>query len=229
MQHVLVVEDDSDVAVPLASFFAARGFDAAIAATGSEALDHVAATRTEVVVLDLVLPDLDGLDVCSSLRDRGFGGGIIMLSARGQEINIVTGLDAGADDYLAKPCSVAELGARVSSVLRRIGRTYVVAADHPDGHAGLEVSDHRITRGGVEVVAGGREHDVLALLIEHRGRVVPTGDLMDRIWGPDWSGSPVVLSSTIGRIRKRLLVAGARERVEAVRGVGFRLVHPGTT
>ena len=227
MQHVLVVEDDNDVAMPLGGFFDARGFDAAIAGTGREALDHVAATPTDLVLLDLILPDLDGLEVCTSLRERGFAGGIIMLSARDQEMDVVTGLDAGADDYLAKPCSVAELEARVSSVLRRISRAYVVSAGLPDGHAGLEVRDHRITCGGVEVVTRGREYDVLALLISQRGRVVRSDELMDRVWGPDWSGTPVVLSSAVGRVRKRLAAAGARERVEAVRGVGFRLTHPG--
>jgi two-component system response regulator RegX3 len=136
VRHVLVVEDDRDVAVPLAGILSARGFDTAIAATGREALDHVALTRTALVVLDGVLPDLDGLEVCSILRERGFAGGIIMLSGRGREMDVVTGLDAGADDYLAKPCSVAELEARVSSVLRRISRTYVVSAGLRDGHAG---------------------------------------------------------------------------------------------
>jgi len=221
-----VVEDDCDVAVPLASIFLARGFDATIAASGREALDHVASTRTDLVVLDLMLPDLDGLEVCGRLRDSGFTGGIIMLSARDREMNVVTGLDAGADDYLAKPCSVAELEARVSSVLRRISRAYA-AVDQPVGHADLDLRDHRIACGGVEVVSGGREYDLLALLIAHRGRVVSTGDLMDRVWGPDWTGSPVVLSSAVGRIRKRLVAVGARERVDAVRGVGFRLTHPG--
>ena len=228
VQHVLVVEDDDDVAMPLASFFVARGFDAAVSARGHEALEHVAATPTDLVVLDLILPDLDGIDVCSSLRDHGFGGGIIMLSARDQEVDVVTGLDAGADDYLAKPCSVAELEARVSSVLRRITGDYLVpAAGVPGPQSALVVRDHQITYDGAEVVSSGREYDVLTLLIAHRGRVVPTGDLMDRVWGSDWSGSPVVLSSAVGRIRKRLAAVGATERVEVVRGVGFRLTHPG--
>ena len=224
---MLVVEDDTDVAVPLASFFRARGFDATISASGREALDHVADTLTDLVVLDRVLPDLDGLEVCGILRDRGFGGGIIMLSARGREMDVVTGLDAGADDYLAKPCSVAELEARVSSVLRRVTRTHGVQPESgSDGHAGLTVRDHRITCAGAEVVTSGREYDVLAQLVAQRGRVVPVDDLMDRVWGPGWSGSSVVLPSTVGRIRRRLAAVGARERVEAVRGIGFRLTDP---
>lgn len=231
MQHVLVVEDDSDVAVPLAGLFLSRGFDASVVGSGQEALAHVADVPTDLLVLDLVLPDLDGVDVCGILRDGGFDGGIIMLSARSQEVDVVTGLDAGADDYLAKPCSVAELEARVSSVLRRVTRTYVVAADGPGhqvsgGGRGLEVHDHRITYDGVEVVTSGREHDVLALLIARRGQVVSVEDLMNGVWGPDWSGSPAVLSSAVGRIRKRMVSAGVSERVEAVRGVGFRLTRP---
>ncbi len=232
MQHVLVVEDDSDVAVPLASFFLSRGFDASVVGSGQGALAHVADVPTDLLVLDLVLPDLDGVDVCGILRDRGFDGGIIILSARSQEVDVVTGLDAGADDYLAKPCSVAELEARVHSVLRRVAPTYVVAADDWPGHQasrsghGLEVHDHCITHDGVEVVTSGREHDVLALLVARRGQVVTIEDLMDRVWGPDWSGSPLVLSSTVGRIRKRMASVGVSDRVEAVHGVGFRLTRP---
>ncbi len=230
---MLVVEDDGDVAVPLAKFFLSRGFDASVEGSGQGALTHVADVPTDLLVLDLVLPDLDGVDVCGTLRDRGFDGGIIMLSGRSQEVDVVTGLDAGADDYLAKPCSVAELEARVYSVLRRVTRTYVVAAGDRHGHQvsrgghGLEVHDHRITHDGVQVVTSGREHDVLALLIARQGQVVTIGDLMDGVWGPDWSGSSVVLSSAVGRIRKRMVSAGVSERVEAVHGVGFRLTHPG--
>ena len=223
VQHVLVVEDDRDVAVPLASFFTAMGFDAAVVDHGQEALSHVADVATDVVILDLMLPDLDGVDVCSILRDRGFDGGIIMMSARDQEVDVVAGLDAGADDYLAKPCSVAELQARVRSVIRRTTGTYDVSDGV--GRDGLDVRDHRITYAGAEVATSGREYEVLARLVEHRGRVVRSAALMDEVWGPDWSGSPVVLSSAVGRIRQRLASVGAQDRVEAVRGVGFRLSH----
>lgn len=228
MQHVLVVEDDADVAAPLASFFRGRGFDAAVVASGQEALDRVAATTTDLLVLDLILPDLDGVEVCGILRARGFQGGIVMLSARNQEIDIVTGLDAGADDFLGKPFSVAELESRIAAVLRRITRSYV-APDVvvPIGRAALEVSDHRITYAGVEILTTGREYDVLALLIARRGEVVTSEDLTDQIWGADWSGTPVVLSSAVGRLRKRLEAAGVPEDVVAVRGVGFRLTHRG--
>lgn len=228
MQHVLVVEDDADVAAPLASFFRGRGFDAAVVVSGQAALDHVATTTTALLVLDLVLPDIDGVEVCGTLRARGFEGGIVMLSARNQEIDIVAGLDAGADDFLGKPFSVAELESRIASVLRRITRSYVVPdGGVPIGHARLEVRDHHITYAGTEVLASGREYDVLALLIARRGEVVTSEDLTSQVWGADWSGSAVVLSSTVGRLRRRLEAAGVLEDVVAVRGVGFRLTHRG--
>lgn len=221
--HVLVVEDDDDYASALARLFAAGGFDTAFVPDGEAALAHVAEVDTDLVILDLVLPGIDGLEVCAQLREDGFTGGIVMMSGRGDELDVVAGLDAGADDYLVKPCAIAELQSRVRSVLRRIHRTYVPITDGPLRGARLQVVDHHITFDGVEITTRGREFDVLALLIEARGRVVLRETLMDAVWGPDWQGSPMVLASAVGRIRSRLEAAGAAETVENVRGVGFRL------
>ncbi len=221
MRHVLVVEDDEDIAVPLARLFAAGGYDAALVSTGEDALVHVGGRDTDVVILDGVLPDMDGLEVCSALRDRGFDGGLIMVTGRGGELDVVAGLDAGADDYLTKPCSVAELMSRVRSVLRRIHGSYEPPPDRRS--SGLQVGEHVITFDGAEIVSRGREYDVLAALVAHRGQVVRRETLMERVWGSDWSGSPMVLPSAIGRIRERLASVGAPDRVENVRGIGFRL------
>lgn len=220
---MLVVEDDSDYAPALARLFTAQGYDAAFVTEGGTALAHVADQETHLVVLDLILPDQDGLEVCGLLRSRGFDGGIVIVSGRSDELDVVAGLDAGADDYVRKPSSVAELQSRVRSVLRRIHRTYVPAAEGPLHPPRLQVVDHHITFDGVEIATRGREFDVLAHLIESRGRVVLRETLMDQVWGPDWGGSPMVLSSAVGRIRARLEAAGASEQVENVRGVGFRL------
>ncbi|WP_322920907.1 response regulator transcription factor [Nocardioides renjunii] len=223
MPHVLVVEDDEDVAVPLASLLTTAGFDATVVGRGRDAIAHVGDTDTDMVILDLMLPDMDGIEVCGVLRDGGFDGGLIMVTARGGEGDVVAGLDAGADDYLAKPCSVAELQSRVRSVLRRIHRSYdEPAADAPPARS-LEVAEHQITFAGREIVNAGREYDVLALLVAHHGRVVTRAALMDEVWGSDWPGSPMVLPTAIGRIRERLGAAGAPDRVENVRGIGYRL------
>lgn len=220
---MLVVEDDGDYAPALARLFTAQGYDATFVADGATALAHVAEHETHLVVLDLILPDQDGLEVCALLRARGFDGGIVIVSGRSDELDVVAGLDAGADDYVRKPSSVAELQSRVRSVLRRIHLTYVAPDGGPLHAPRLQVVDHHITFDGVEIATRGREFDVLAHLIESRGRVVLRETLMDRVWGPDWSGSPMVLSSAVGRIRARLEAVGASEQVENVRGVGFRL------
>ncbi|WP_210649870.1 response regulator transcription factor [Nocardioides sp. SYSU D00065] len=223
MQHVLVVEDDEDLAVPLAHLFEAAGFEASVVARGEDAITHVGDVDTDMVILDLVLPDMDGVEVCGTLRESGFSGGLIMVTARGDELDVVAGLDAGADDYLAKPVSVAELQSRVRSVLRRIHRSYDRPPGSTPGTPSLEITEHQITYGGREVVTSGREYDVLALLVAHRGQVVTRERFMDEVWGSDWSGSPMVLPSAIARIRERLATAGAPERIENVRGIGFRL------
>ncbi|GAA5113024.1 response regulator transcription factor [Alloalcanivorax gelatiniphagus] len=220
--RVLVVEDDGDLASALKQLFTAAGFDTHFVHDGAGALGHVARGDTDLVILDLILNDIDGLEVCRLMRERGFRGGVIMMTGRGEELDIVAGLDAGADDYLVKPCSIAELQSRVRSVLRRINHSYVPSDDAPGGPR-LEVVDHHITFDGLEITTRGREFDVLALLIEARGRVVPRETLMDRVWGAGWDGSPMVLPSAVGRIRARLEAVGATEQVENVRGVGFRL------
>ena len=221
MAHVLVVEDDEDVAVPLTHLFAAGGYDAALVSRGDDALAHVGGHDTDVVILDGVLPDMDGLEVCSALREIGFEGGLIMVTGRGGELDVVAGLDAGADDYLTKPCSVAELMSRVRSVHRRVHRTYGPPPDRTP--SGLHVGEHVVTFDGAEIVSRGREYDVLALLVANRGRVVRRETLMERVWGSDWNGSEMVLPSAIGRIRDRLASVGAPDQVENVRGIGFRL------
>ena len=221
--RVLVVEDDGDYASALKQLFTASGFDTEFVHDGASAIGHVARGDTDLVILDLILPDIDGLEVCRLVRERGFDGGMIMMSARGAELDVVAGLDAGADDYLVKPCSIAELQSRMRSVLRRIHLTYAPTEDGPLSAPRLEVADHHITFDGAEIATRGREFDVLALLIEARGHVVARETLMDRVWGADWAGSPMVLPSAIGRIRARLEAADATEQVENVRGVGFRL------
>lgn len=218
-----MVEDDEDFASSLSHLFRAGGFEATVVTTGRDAIAHVEMAPPDLLILDLVLPDMDGVEVCRSLRTLGFNGGIVIVSGRDDELDVVAGLDAGADDYLVKPCSIAELQSRVRSVLRRIHRHYDATAQGLADHPQLEIVDHHIVFDGHEIATHGREFDVLALLIAQRGRVVLRETLMDKVWGADWEGSPMVLSAAVGRIRNRLEAVGASEQVENVRGVGFRL------
>ncbi|GAA1941908.1 response regulator transcription factor [Nocardioides hwasunensis] len=220
---MLMVEDDEDLATSLAHLFRAGGFEASMVATGQAAITAIEDSPPDLLILDLTLPDMDGVEVCQVLRTLGYNGGLVIMSARSDELDVVAGLDAGADDYLVKPCSIAELQSRVRSVLRRVHRTYDASAQGLADKPVLEVVDHHITFDGEEITTRGREFDVLSLLIAQRGRVVMRETLMDKVWGTDWEGSPMVLSAAIGRIRGRLDAVGASEQVENVRGVGFRL------
>ena len=207
------------------NLFTASGLDGDFVLDGAEALARINNIETDLLVLDMDLSDMDGLELCGILRERGYEGGVVIMSSRSGELDVVGGLDAGADDYLVTPCSIAELQSRVRSVLRRIHRTYLPTSDNSLPGPRLEVIDHHITFDGIEILTHGREYDVLALLIQSRGRVVHRDILMNEVWGPDWHGSPMVLPSAVGRIRARLEAAGASEQVENVRGIGFRL-HP---
>ena len=191
---------------------------------GREVLDVVAGGPVDVVILDLSLPDMDGLDVCRALRDSGYDGAIMIVTARTGELDRVVGLDSGADDYLTKPFGLAELQARVRALLRRTRPSQVGENRH--GHAlRLDVEARRVYAGEAEIKLTSKEFDVLTVLEAHRDKVVPRGRLMSEVWDENWYGSTKTLDVTIGRLRHKLEEAGLPDRVVAVRGVGFRLEH----
>jgi DNA-binding response OmpR family regulator len=166
---------------------------------------------------------MDGLDVCRRVREDGFVGGIIICTARGDELDKVVGLDLGADDYLPKPFSLAELQARVRALLRRSAAPTAPVA--PEGTLHIDRSARRVTVGGNEVVLTAKEYDVLAVLSERPGAVVSRERLMSEVWDENWFGSTKTLDVTVGRLRQKLTDADARAEVVNVRGVGFRLEH----
>jgi DNA-binding response OmpR family regulator len=227
--HVLVVEDEEDIAFPLVRTLEREGYTVTWVDTGRGGLDHLAATPTDVVILDLGLPDMDGLDVCRAARTAGFGGGIMIVTARGDELDRVVGLDYGADDYLAKPFGLAELQARVRALLRRSGALPAQGSAAQESADGLRIDTgaRRVFSGPDEVLLTAKEFDVLALLAEHRDNVVARDHLMSEVWDENWYGSTKTLDVTIGRLRQKLEDAGVADRVVAVRGVGFRLEGAG--
>jgi DNA-binding response OmpR family regulator len=221
MHRVLVVEDEADIASPLMRTLEREGYEVDHATTGREAI--VAATRDEhdVVILDLGLPDMDGLDVCRALRGAEYDGAVLILTARSHELDRVVGLDAGADDYLAKPFGLAELLARLRALLRRT--TVHSAGGTSDHRLRVDVEAHRVFAGETEVPLTGKEFDVLTVLAAHRDKVVSRAQLMSEVWSEGWYGSTKTLDVTIGRLRQKLERVAAHERVVTVRGVGFRL------
>lgn len=224
---MLVVEDHPDIAAPLVRTLQREGYRVSSAETGQAGLDAVATGDVDLVILDLGLPDMDGLDVCRHLREGGFGGGIIICTARGDELDKVVGLDLGADDYLPKPFSLAELQARVRALLRRAGAPAGESADPevPSTALRLDRSARRVTVGAAEVALTAKEYDVLALLSERPGAVVARERLMSEVWDENWFGSTKTLDVTVGRLRQKLADAGAGSEVVNVRGIGFRLEH----
>lgn len=235
--RILLVEDDDGIAAPLTRALARDGYDVERVAAGLPALEQLASAAPDLVILDLGLPDIDGLEVCRQARDEGFGGAIIILTARGDELDRVVGLDTGADDYLSKPFGLAELLARVRSLLRRSqGATTAgsdaaapagpaAAAGGPSVAGDLRIDDaaHRAWAGDTELPLTTKEHGLLSLLVREAGNAVPRERIMEEVWDEHWFGSTKTLDVTLGRLRQKLAAAGASAQIVAIRGVGFRL------
>ena len=220
--RVLVVEDEEDIAFPLVRTLEREGYEVRCVQSGHDALDELASSPVDLTILDLGLPDIDGLEVCRRARDFGYLGAIMIVTARAGELDRVVGLDYGADDYLAKPFGLAELQARVRALLRRTQAT-AAATDATDHALRVDIAARRVYAGGQELSLTGKELDVLAMLMANRDKVVPRDRLMAEVWDENWYGSTKTLDVTIGRLRQKLERVGVTDRVVAVRGVGFRL------
>jgi DNA-binding response OmpR family regulator len=227
--RVLLMDDDDGIAAPLNAALRREGYLVERATTGEGGIARVAAGGIDLVLLDLGLPDIDGLAVCRRLRGGGYEGGILMLTARGSELDRVVGLDEGADDYVSKPFSLAELLARSRAVLRRAAAREAVlpAATARDEElaTGLVIdrSARRCWVGSRELALTEKEFDLLRHLADERGGVVKREELMDRVWDVNWFGSTKTLDVTMARLRQKLESAGAASIIVTVRGVGFRL------
>src|SRR3712207_4029220 len=222
-QRVLIVEDEEDIAFPLVRTLEREGYDVAWVDSGQKALDDVSKHQADVLILDLGLPDMDGLDVCRKARENGFSGAIMIVTARAGELDRVVGLDYGADDYMSKPFGLAELQARVRALLRRTAAAAAGAAGENEGGLRIDVEARRVFSGDHEVPLTGKEFDVLNVLLAHKDKVVSRTRLMADVWDENWYGSTKTLDVTIGRLRQKLESVGVGEKVVAVRGVGFRL------
>ncbi len=233
--HVLLVEDDDKIAAPLVRTLEREGYEVERLAEGLPALERLLRGSVDLLLLDLGLPDVDGLDVCRRAREGGFTGGIIILTARDGELDRVVGLDVGADDYLAKPFGLSELLARARALLRRSairagavpgsgsGSAPAAAPAEERNDLRVDVQARRIWVGATELAATSKEFDVLALLDATRGAVVSRDRLISEVWDENWYGSTKTLDATIGRLRQKLDDAEAPATVTTVRGVGFRL------
>lgn len=224
---ILLVEDDDGIALPLIRTFEREGYAVVRVAEGLAGIERSAQDPFDLIVLDLGLPDIDGLEVCRRIREAGYANGILILTARGGEIDRVVGLDVGADDYMAKPFGLAELLARTRALLRRTApRTASLDPQPNDAVASdfrVDLQSRRAFSNGQEVPLTVKEFDVLATLDNARGAVITREKLMDEVWDQNWFGSTKTLDVTIGRLRQKLDDSGGDVQVVTVRGVGFRL------
>jgi len=226
--RILVVEDEESISQPFAEALRRAGFEALVTGTAAGALELAAAEDPDLVMLDLALPDGDGRDVCRELRRRSEVP-IVMLTARGTEMDKIVGLELGADDYVVKPFSAAEVISRIRAVLRRSTPRESAPAEGPIAVGELELDPAaRIARlRGAELELSRKEFDLLAELMRHAGHVVRREDLMAEVWDTNWFGSTKTLDVHVGWLRRKLGDDPARPTyIETVRGVGFRFAAP---
>jgi two-component system response regulator RegX3 len=224
---VLVVEDEESFVEALVVGLRREGFLVKVARDGSEALDLFDSVRPDLVLLDVMLPKVSGIDVCREIRTRGSRVPIIMVTAKGAEIDTVVGLEVGADDYVTKPYRLRELVARMRAVLRRVPR-----APEDDVTSGevLEVGDvrldperHEVFVRGDEVTMPLKEFELLELLLANAGRVLTRETLIDRVWGPHYVGDTKTLDVHVKRLRSKIEeVPSAPRRIVTIRGLGYK-------
>ena len=224
MPKLLLVEDERSIAEGLAITLEADGFEVAWVKNGLDAVPTWERLRPDLVVLDLMLPGMSGTEICRTLRSRS-DVPIIILTARESEVDRVVGLELGADDYVTKPFSTRELLARVRAVLRRSPMMDADGEAAPAEAAGVRVdrARHEVQVGGTSVELPPKEFELLAYLIEHAGRVLTRGQLIDEVWGSDYVGDTKTLDVHIRRLRQRVEADPKQpHRIRTVRGIGYR-------
>ena len=227
---VLVVEDQESITTPLAEALERDGFEPQVAGTAAEALELFRRLRPDLVLLDLMLPDGSGFDVCRELR-RDSDVPIIMLTARGEEADRVVGLELGADDYVVKPFSAREVVARVRAVLRRAQRSPAPAPEEAPiviGDVRIDPAARTATRDGRPLALSRKEFDLLRLLMKNAGTVLRRERLIEEVWQTTWFGSTKTLDVHVASLRKKLHDDPSSPRyLHTARGVGFRFAAPG--
>src|SRR6266516_4362599 len=222
-EHILIVDDDNRLTNALRRTLAYEGYQVSVAANGEGALSLVRTRPPDLVILDLMLPGIDGLEVCRRIRRAGDGIAVLMLTARDTVADRVAGLETGADDYLVKPFALEELLARVKALLRRrsppdITREVLVFEDLE-----LNTATRQAKRGNHWIDLSTTEYELLAMFLRNPRIVLTRAVLMDRIWGSDFEGGPNVLEVYIGHLRNKLEQQGERRLIQTIRGAGYVL------
>jgi two-component system, OmpR family, response regulator RegX3 len=222
-KKVLLIEDESSISEPLEEALRREGFEVHTAATANLGLEGFESKSPDIVLLDVMLPDGDGRDVLRAIR-RSSRTPVLMLTARGEEMDRVLGLELGADDYITKPFSAAELVARMRAVLRRSSAEPAdTAGAVAVGDVELSLDKRKVTRAGEPVELTVKEFELLRVLVERAGKLVRRDELVSEVWDPNWFGSTKTLDVHVSSLRKKLGDDPASPRyIHTVRGVGFR-------
>jgi two-component system alkaline phosphatase synthesis response regulator PhoP len=220
-QTVLVVEDESSIASFVALYLKNAGYAVRTAANGSEALAHAAASQPALIVLDLMLPDIDGIEVCRRIRKTS-DVPILMLTARDEDVDKIIGLEVGADDYLTKPFNPRELVARVKSILRRATpeRRQIESKQLSHGDLLIDAGRREVRVGEEEIQLAPKEFDLLWELLDHRGLVLTRDQLLERVWGYTFAGDTRTVDVHVRQLRRKL---GDASPIVTVWGVGYKV------
>lgn len=224
-KKILLVDDDPALVEGLSYSLKREGYEVAVAADGLRALECVREEQPDLVILDIMLPQLDGFEVCRILRAAGAKVPILMLTAKTEEVDKVVGLELGADDYLTKPFGLRELVARIRALLRRAQRLKEAAQDEVLHYGDLEinVSSRTVRRGNSLLELSPKEFDLLAFLVKNRGQVFSRDALLERVWEHNWVGDPRTVDVHIRRLREKVELDPANpRRILTVRGVGYK-------
>jgi two-component system, OmpR family, response regulator len=219
-EHLLIVDDEENLRSMLTAALRHHGFEVSSASTGREALAAVDERSPDLVVLDVMLPDLDGFEVCRRMRTGGDHTPVLFLTARDATEDKVRGLTMGGDDYLQKPFSLEELVARTAAVLRRTGQADDERTVLRVGDIELDDDAHRVTRGGAEVSLSPTEFNLLRYLLVNKGRVLSKAQILDHVWQYDFGGDGGVVETYVGYLRRKL-DSGEHKLITTVRGIGY--------
>lgn len=230
-QSILIIEDEENIVEALRYNLAREGYHIYIAEDGEQGLESARQIDPDLIILDIMLPKLDGFEVCRILR-RDTDIPILILTAKGEEVDRVVGLELGADDYVVKPFSMRELMARVKAMLRRPRQATVASTDAAAplpalkvGNLEIDRASHSVTLGGTVLDLKPREFDLLELLVANRGRAFTRDQILERVWGPDWVGDSRTVDVHIRWLREKIERApGAPQRIITIRGVGYRFI-----
>ena len=223
---MLIVEDEPDMVLGLKDNFEFEGYEVVTASDGAAGLERARAQKPDLVILDIMLPKLSGLEVCKALRGEGFEAPIIMLTARGQEIDKVVGLELGADDYVTKPFSIRELLARVRAILRRTEGRKKRLSRYRFADVELDFETYRGQKGGVPLDMSPREFELLRYLIERKGETVSRDRLLEDVWGYESYPSTRTVDTHIAKLRAKIGDSGSEPRhILTIHGVGYKFVE----